>query len=38
MKTAAATLAALIAFTLGLLSCTPPATDGRPCPVCGRAP
>ena len=32
MKTAAATLAALIAFTLGLLSCTPPANSAESTP------
>ena len=32
MKTAAATLAALIAVTLGLLSCTPPANSAESTP------
>lgn len=32
MKTAAATLAALIAFTLGLLSCAPPANSAESTP------
>jgi hypothetical protein len=32
MKTAAAVLAALIAFTLGLLSCTPPANSAESTP------
>ena len=32
MKTAAAILAALIAFTLGLLSCTPPANSAESTP------